>query len=340
MSFKDRTLEFVQVVETLGRKRQGPGPGTAVTSHVRLPLLNKPSSAEAVSSVPKSQFTMVAGQIGRQIHETSNKLSKLTKLARNTSLFDDKSVEIQQLTCVIKQDITTLNQQIDALQNFVRSQKTLRKNKQTENHTTNIVSSLKSKLASTTKQFQSVLETRTKNLKVQQEKRQQFEGFNKGGSSLFALSPTRPHSVGGESFQHRPLLFGGADESSREEGREDVAISIPTGGAIVPHQQQQQQSLLASQDSYLASRAEAVESIEQTIVELQGIFVQLANIVAEQGEMMQRIDANIDHTLVNVNSAQDELLKYLRSISGNRALIVKMFLVLVVFIILFVAFFA
>ena len=36
--------------------------------------------------------------------------------------------------------------------------------------------------------------------------------------------------------------------------------------------QQQQQSLLGVHESYIASRAEAVESIEQTIVELQVSF--------------------------------------------------------------------
>jgi hypothetical protein len=59
------------------------------------------------------------------------------------------------------QDITTLNTQIEALQNYVKTQKTLRKNKQTETHALGVVGSLKSELANTTKRFQKVLETRT-----------------------------------------------------------------------------------------------------------------------------------------------------------------------------------
>jgi hypothetical protein len=147
-------------------------------------------------------------------------------VAKNTSLFDDKTMEIHQLTHVIKQvlplpsspspsssslyfyfhfeisfslldasrltarrsacvprvlcvsccvvlcrvscivcervqDITTLNTQIEALQNYVKTQKTLRKNKQTETHALGVVGSLKSELANTTKRFQKVLETRT-----------------------------------------------------------------------------------------------------------------------------------------------------------------------------------
>lgn len=47
-----------------------------------------------------------------------------------------------------------------------------------------------------------------------------------------------------------------------------------------------QQTLL--HDRHIQSRADAVLSIERTIVELQGIFQQLAHLVAEQGEIIQR----------------------------------------------------
>ncbi len=62
-------------------------------------------------------------------------------------------------------------------------------------------------------------------------------------------------------------------------------------------------------------------------------------IVAEQGEMMQRIDANIEEGRNNVEGAQTELLKYLQSISGNRWLIVKIFAILIFFVIVFFVFF-
>ena len=61
--------------------------------------------------------------------------------------------------------------------------------------------------------------------------------------------------------------------------------------------------------------------------------------MAEQGEMMQRIDANVDAAVANVGSAQEQLIMYLSKISGNRWLAVKGFLVLIVFIIIFVVFF-
>lgn len=47
-------------------------------------------------------------------------------------------------------------------------------------------------------------------------------------------------------------------------------------------------SIIFLQDSYLKSRADTMQNIESTIVELGGIFQQLAHMVKEQEEMVQR----------------------------------------------------
>uniref|UniRef100_A0A8C2SU65 Syntaxin 5 n=2 Tax=Coturnix japonica TaxID=93934 RepID=A0A8C2SU65_COTJA len=54
-----------------------------------------------------------------------------------------------------------------------------------------------------------------------------------------------------------------------------------------PHSSQQLQ-LLDEQESYVRSRAEALQNIEATIVELGSIFQQLANMVKEQEDTIQR----------------------------------------------------
>jgi syntaxin 5 len=57
--------------------------------------------------------------------------------------------------------------------------------------------------------------------------------------------------------------------------------------------------------------------------------------VAEQRETVQRIDQNTDDIEMNVMGAQRELLKYYTSISSNRWLIVKIFVTIVLFFLLF-----
>ena len=90
--------------------------------------------------------------------------------------------------------------------------------------------------------------------------------------------------------------------------------------------------LTLEQDTYISSRATAIESIESTIAELGQIFTQLATMVAEQRETVQRIDADTIDIANNVSGAQRELLKYYASISSNRWLMLKVFGVLIVFV--------
>jgi syntaxin 5 len=86
------------------------------------------------------------------------------------------------------------------------------------------------------------------------------------------------------------------------------------------------------QDGYIQQRSNAIESIESTIAELGQIFTQLAHMVAEQRETVQRIDADTQDIAANVSGAQRELLKYYANISSNRWLILKIFGVLIVFV--------
>ena len=51
----------------------------------------------------------------------------------------------------------------------------------------------------------------------------------------------------------------------------------------------------------MRDRANAMQTVEQTILELGGMFQQLATMIKEQDEAIQRIDSNIDDVDVNVN---------------------------------------
>ena len=57
------------------------------------------------------------------------------------------------------------------------------------------------------------------------------------------------------------------------------------------------------------------------------------------GAAVYRIDSNVEEMDSNVQGAQAELLKYLNSISSNRALIAKVFAVMMFFAAVWVVFF-
>ncbi|XP_041929428.1 syntaxin-5a [Alosa pseudoharengus] len=303
MTCRDRTLEFQSACKSLqGRQIQN---GT-------------PSSKPALNALKqRSDFTLMAKRIGKDLSNTFAKLEKLTILAKRKSLFDDKSVEIEELTYIIKQDINSLNKQIAQLQGLVRS-RSGQNGRHVQTHSNTIVVSLQSKLASMSNDFKSVLEVRTENLKQQRTRREHFSNAPVAASPLLA-----------NNFGSSVLL----QDESRSMGGE---VSIDMESQANPLQLQ----LINEQDSYIQSRADTMQNIESTIVELGSIFQQLAHMVKEQEETIQRIDANVEDTQLNVEAAHTEILKYFQSVSSNRWLMIKIFLVLIIFFIIFVVFLA
>ncbi|CAK7308074.1 STX5 [Vulpes lagopus] len=265
----------------------------------------------------RSEFTLMAKRIGKDLSNTFAKLEKLTILAKRKSLFDDKAVEIEELTYIIKQDINSLNKQIAQLQDFVRA-KGSQSGRHLQTHSNTIVVSLQSKLASMSNDFKSVLEVRTENLKQQRNRREQFSR-----APVSAL-PLAPNHLGGSA-----VVLGAESGASG-----DVAIDM------MDSRTSQQLQLIDEQDSYIQSRADTMQNIESTIVELGSIFQQLAHMVKEQEETIQRIDENVLGAQLDVEAAHSEILKYFQSVTSNRWLMVKIFLILIVFFIIFVVFLA
>ncbi|MCO5595028.1 hypothetical protein L7F22_049065 [Adiantum nelumboides] len=341
-SYRDRTAEFLAIADRAKKTQSALSASPALANGS-----NEPSSSTRLlpprSTVSlHSEFNKRASKIGLSIHQTSQKLSKLAKLAKRTSMFDDPAVEIQELTAVIKEDITALNATISDLQTLCSSQSdNSNQSKQSSEHSMTVVDNLKSRLMNTTKEFKEVLTLRTENLKVHENRRQLFSANTSKEKNPFV--------------RQRPLAFGNKSEASTSaspwangaisplpllntrRGRNEENIASSSSFTM---QQQQQQQMVPLQDSYMQSRAEALQNVESTIMELGSIFTQLATMVAQQGEIALRIDENMDETLSNVEGAQGALLKYLNRISSNRWLILKIFFVLIVFLLIFVVFVA
>ena len=68
---------------------------------------------------------------------------------------------------------------------------------------------------------------------------------------------------------------------------------------------------------YIQARSSAIENIERTMTELGGIFTQLAQMVSEQGEQIQRIDADTD-AVVEVGSAILQLTRHIANACAER----------------------
>ncbi len=179
---------------------------------------------------------------------------------------------------------------------------------------------LQGKLGDVTLNFKDVLEMRTKNIQASRDRTQNFVS-SVSSRSQTALDPQRSDS---------PLY----NSTPSRTPQPDLLTLEPSSSSALSRPQSDQQMLMMEEaqptNTYIHARGEAIEAIERTINELGGIFGQLAAMVSEQSEMIQRIDANTEDVVDNVQGAQRELLKYWSRVSGNRWLVAKMFGVLMV----------
>lgn len=332
-SYRDRTQEFQSIADRLKKSVQSSSsPSSSVAG-------SQPNGSRSAVSI-QSEFNKRASKIGYGIHQTSQKLAKLAKLAKRTSVFDDPTLEIQELTAVIKQDITALNAAVVDLQLLCNTQNESGNiSSDTTSHSTTVVDNLKNRLMTATKEFKEVLTMRTENLKVHESRRQLFSSTaSKESTNPFVRQrPLAAKSASGGSPAPPPPWANGASSSSSLFPRKQAdGESQP----LLQQQSQQQQQMVPAQDTYMQSRAEALQNVESTIHELSNIFTQLATMVSQQGEIAIRIDENMEETLANVEGAQSQLVRYLNSISSNRWLMIKIFFVLIVFLMFFLFFVA
>jgi len=347
-AIQDRTPEFhsilAQAQKQLARQRKPGAP--PLQQQPLLPQQN--GSTTPPTRKQRSEFARNAAAIGRGISATMGKLQRLGELARRKTLFDDRPVEINELTFVIKQDLAGLNQQIGQLQQLQRVQGTTAAggggkagfSKEEGEHNHNVVYSLQRSLADVSVNFKEVLEVRTKNIQASRSRQDNFvSSVSQQSSQSHHLDPGRTDSP----LYQTPSRGRSPKPGNVSANQPDVLSLEPSSGSGALYQnspQSQQQLQLLEEgntsNAYIQQRGEAIEAIERTINELGGIFGQLAQMVSEQAEQIQRIDANTDDVVENVEGAQRELMKYWSRVQGNRWLVAKMFGVLMVFFLLWV----
>ncbi|CAL4895437.1 unnamed protein product [Urochloa decumbens] len=233
-----------------------------------------------------SEFRRRAAGVGRGIREVSRKIKFLLQRANSTSVFDDPTVDIQNMTDAINKEITALKAAVLDLQQPSIA----------------VVDILKERLMNAAKEFN-----------------------GSGNGSNPSIRQDQPS----ESIPPAPWAINSNSNSLLQRQRNRGDVSWPSG---------QKQQLAVQQDSYMQSRAGAIQNIESTTNELAQIFTQLSTMVYEQGDVAIRIDEDLNDTLVNVEAAQGQLLKHLNNISSNRWLMSKIFVVLIVFLLIFVLF--
>lgn len=351
-SYRDRTSEFNSVADRLKRNQSlAPSSNSSKGGAVSDGLAVQPEP-NASSASTFSEFSKKASRVGLGIHDASKKVARLAKLAKRSSIFDDPAREIQDLIALLKQDITALNAAVLELQ----SSQAMHiggpdSSKDSKEHSKTIVDNLKGRLMQTTNEFKEVLTVRTENLKLHENRRQLFTAAASGerGNPFAQNSSVLIRGTDGTSITPPPWANSSSSSQLHHSSgnifygtSRSTQLRRRTGGDGLPLMQSQlqmQQESVPRQDQ-LHGKSSALQHVESTITELSGMFTQLATMVSQHEELAIRIDDNLEDSLANVEGAQGALLKYLHRVSSNRWLILKIFFVLLVFLMVFIIFIA
>ena len=143
--------------------------------------------------------------------------------------------------------------------------------------------------------FKDVLEVRTKNIQASRSRTENF------------VSSVSSHSQPSDSQQSASPLYNTPTKSRspapgyHQNQNPDLLNLDPSSSssALARTGPQSDQQLLMMEEAqptntYINQRGEAIEAIERTISELGSIFGNLATMVQEQSDMIQRIDANTE----------------------------------------------
>jgi len=293
-------------------------------------------------------------------------LQELADLVRHQSSMDQHaSVKMNQMVVRIKSSIENLNTRIDDASNRVSRK---RNAGQADQQAANLVNGLQEHFAEAANDFKNILQERTDVMEEQRSMQKQVYTADEDDDEIPNLSMTGPPPV--FSNNHNNMGFPSLDLTSNL-----MAAGQPTGSLPRPHgisysgggsgqlhqrrttggiyggmapltpqdiqrqeEEMQLQTQLIPEQDYLQQRADAMATVEASIAELGTVFNRLAVMVNEQGHMVQRVDDNVQDANANMNLAMQVLTDTLTSLRTNRMLALRVFAVLLVFIIGFIIF--
>jgi len=161
-----------------------------------------------------------------------------------------------------------------------------------------------------------------------------------GGSSMYSPDLRLRHTNSNGALGNGVPSFSGS-HSSFELGGGGASPMTPLDMMRMEQEAGNEQMMqLIPDQTYLQERADAMSTVETNIVELGTIFNKLAVMVSEHRDLVQRVEDNVDDANSNINLSMATLTDTLDNLRSNRALALKVFGVLVLFIILFITFFA
>lgn len=229
---------------------------------------------------------------------------------------EDITTELAETTLAIKQAMSVINRAIQELPIYSKHLYSSHLE-----HAQAVIKSLQSHFTVSSRLFSNALEMLSKREVEQHARRTVLSGPMPAGSS--PSSPARPRKVVSPR-DYQPLPQGSSSHA------QSIQTSYASQALDIESQQEQ-----SGTTYYHQTRHVVIQSIETTVTELSAMYQQVAHLVTHQGEMIQRIDQNLDEMQSNVRRGQKQLERFLRNLSSHQWLMIKIFAFVILFIIVY-----
>eukprot|EP01034_Spumella_vulgaris_P031646 gene31646-39091_t len=165
-----------------------------------------------------------------------------------------------------------------------------------------------------------------------------FESLNGNGASTSSSSSSASSAV---TMRKQNSGIGGMQNFQSPYAQTDLYGNSENNNYVTQNDERQQQTqfLLAPiNNQYFDQREKAVTEVEKTIGELGTLFTRLSTMIAAQGEMVERIDEDIESANDNANKAKTVLEGMLARVSSNTTMNLKIAGILALFMLFFIIF--
>jgi len=242
----------------------------------------------------------------RQIKDVENKLDQLLSLSKKSSSFNNSHLKFSSATMNIKQSLIDIEKE---LQKIKEKDLYLCNNNFSKKIINNSLDILNQRVSDVSQKFTKFLQTQAETIRRIEYKKGVFTKNNS--------------SKNNKNYNEYTMNYNNNDD-------EDVLLNI-TG---------QTQTTMKRDDQYYSYRLNAAQGIEKMMGEISGMTKRLGQMVYEHSLLIENIDKNTDITLGNVERGAKEVRDIRDHVKGNRALLLRIFFIIIVISVIYILFFA
>ena len=241
-------------------------------------------------------------RILRQIDEVNSNIDHITTQSKKSSAFNDQHLKFANATGSIKNNLKEIENEMKIFQ--LKDMKNNIFNKFEKVLVNNSFDVLNNKTSDLTMKFKKFLQIQTDLIKKVEERKNRLSRTKKPN-----LNPNKSYN---------------------EFINDDEDILLNMAGQIQENKK----------ENYYQSRLNNVQMIEKTMSEISSMMNRLGQMTYSHSLMIDNIKLNTDITYDNVESGAKEIRYMVDDVKGNRALLIKIFLIIIVVSVVYILFLA